>query len=213
MNTLKEVEQFVQLGGWTSKGKLNLDIGISNKGKNERDVTGNIKIANFELIHNKTVLSPTDTFTAAISSNVQLDSKMEPRQFNNTKIDIASWLGSGSITAEGFTPKTEEAPAVLKNGVTKGTFNLERITTLLHSLKSLPEEQNFTGTLDINARMNGDQVEKTAINLQADVSPFTFTSGDKEFSDEKISIDLEATANLAKQDFTITSMSLSSTPR
>ena len=211
-SALKEVEQFVQLGGWTSQGKLDLEIGISNNSKNERDVTGNIKIANFELIHNKTVLSPTDTFTAAISSNVQLDSKMEPRQFNNTKIDIASWLGSGSITAEGFTPKTEEAPAVLKNGVTKGTFNLERITTLLHSLKSLPEEQNFTGTLDINARMNGDQVEKTAINLQADVSPFTFTSGDKEFSDEKISIDLEATANLAKQDFTITSMSLSSTP-
>jgi len=211
-SALKEIEQFTQLGGWSSKGKLDFDIGISNKGKNERDVTGNIKIANFELILNKTVLSPTDTFTAAISSNVQLDSKMEPRQFNNTKIDIASWLGSGSITAEGFTPKTEEAPAVLKKGVTKGTFNLKRITTLLHSLKSLPEEQNFSGTLNVNATMSEDHVEKTAFNLNADVSPFTFTSGDKEFSDEKISIDLEASANLAKQDFTITSLSLSSTP-
>jgi len=211
-SALKEVEQFVQLGGWASKGKIDLGIGISNKGKNERDVTGNIKIVNFELIHNKTVISPTDTFTAAISSNVQLDPKMTPRQFNNTQIDITSWLGSGSITAEAFTPKTEKAPAVLKNGITKGTFNLERVTTLLHSLKSLPEEQKFTGTLDVVAAISGDQVEKSAINLQADVSPFTFTSGNKKLSDEKVSIDIKATANVAKQNFTITSLSLSSTP-
>jgi len=211
-SALNELEQFVQLGGWASKGKLDLDIGISNKGKNERDVTGNIKITNFELIHDKTVISPTDTFTAALSSNVQLDPKMTPRHFNNTKIDITSWLGSGSITAEAFTPKTEKAPAVLKNGVTKGTFNLERVTTLLHSLKSLPEEQKLAGTLDVVADVSVGQVEKSAINLQADVSPFTFTIGEKELSDEKVSIDIKATANVAKQDFTITSLSLSSTP-
>ena len=209
---LKEIEQFVQLEGLASKGKLDLDIGISSKGKDERDVTGNIHISNFELIHNKAVISPTDTFSAAFTSSVQLDPQMTPRQFNNTKIDISSWLGSGTITTEGFTPKTEKAPAVLKNGITKGTFNLERISTLLHSLKSLPEEQKFTGTLDVVANISGNQVDKSAINLQADVTPFSFTNGDKEFSDEKVSIALNAIANFFKQDVTITSLSLSSTP-
>lgn len=209
---LKEVEQFVQLGGLASKGKLDLDIGLTSKGKDQRDITGKIKIENFELSHNKTVLIPTDTFLAAFTSSVQLEPKMTPRQFNNTKIDISSWLGSGTITAEGFTPKTKKAPAVLKNGITKGTFNLERVTTLLHSLKSLPEEQMFTGTLDVVANISGDQVEKSAISLQADVTPFTFTSGDKELSDEKLSITLKATANIAKEDFTIQNLSLSSTP-
>lgn len=209
---LQELEKFVQLGGWASKGKLDLDLGISSTSKDKRDITGNIKIANFELIHNKKVISPTDTFIADISSSVQLSPEMTPLQFNNTKMNLKSWLGGGTITAEGFTPKKETAPAIIKNGVSKTTFNLERVTTLLHSLKSLPQDQKITGTLDLSAILDGSLNEKSSINLQADISPFTFTSGDKMLTEEKISVAIEATADIAKQDFTITGLNFSSNP-
>jgi len=209
---LKELEKFVQLGGWASKGKLDLDLGISSTSKDMRDITGNLKVANFELVHDKTVISPTDTFTAAITSSVELTPEMKPLQFSNTTIDITSWLGSGIMTAENFILKTETTPALLKKGVSKTTFNLERVTTLLHSLKTLPQEQTFGGILDLSAMMDGNQTQKSSINLQADISPFTFTSGDKELTEDKISVAIEATADIAKQNFTITGLNLSSQP-
>ena len=209
---LQELEKFVQLGGWASKGKLDLNLGISSTSKDMRDITGNINIANFELLQNKTVISPTDTFTGTITSSVKLTPEMTPLQFNNTTIAINSWLGNGTITAEDFILKTEKASAVLKNGTTKGTFNLKRITTLLHSLKTLPEEQTLAGTINLTATMDGQQAPKSSINLQADISPFTFTNGEKVLKDDKISVAMEATANIADQDFTITKLNLTSTP-
>ncbi len=209
---LKEVEKFVQLGGWTSKGKLDLDLGISSTSKNIRDITGKLKVANFELIHEKTVISPADTFTAAITSSVELSPEMKPLQFSNTTVDIKSWLGSGTITAENFILKTETTPALLAKGVSKTTLNLERVTTLLHSLKTLPQEQTLAGTLDLSAIIKGNQTQNPSINLHADISPFTFTSGDKVLKEDKISVDLAATADIAKQNFTITDFNLSSAP-
>lgn len=209
---LKELEKFVQLGGWASKGKLDLDLGISSTSKNIRDITGNLKVADFELIHDKTVISPADTFTAAITSSVELSPEMKPLQFSNTTVDAKSWLGSGTITAENFILKTETTPALLKKGVSKTTLSLERVTTLLHSLKTLPKEQTLAGTLDLSAIIQGNQTQNSSINLQADISPFTFTSGDKVLKEEKISVALEATADIAKQNFTITDFNLSSAP-
>ena len=209
---LHELEQFINLDGWTSEGKLDLDLNVSNTQKDLRDITGDIGITNFKLSHNKTAITPPSSFTAAITTTVLLSPEMVPREFNKTNINVTSWLGNATIEAERFVPKKQDTPAALTKGIAKGTFNLEPVTTLLHSLKTLPKEQSLAGLLDLSLSMTGEPVQKPTISLSANVSPFSFINGKQSLTDKKVTVVLEATASLLEQIFTIKDFQLSSSP-
>ncbi len=209
---LQELEQFINLDGWASAGKLDIDLKVSNSQKEQRDIKGNMQIANFELSHNATAITPASSFTANLASTVQLNPEMVPREFNKTKINVTSWLGNATVEAERFVPKDQDVPAALTKGIVTGTFNLEPLTTLLHSLKTLPQEQSLSGLLDLSLHVNGEPVHKPTILLSANVSPFNFKNGKQSLSDEKVTVALEAAANLLEQSFTIQDLNLSSSP-
>jgi hypothetical protein len=209
---LKEFEKFIDLNGWTSGGKLDLGLNITKSSEELRKLQGDITVAHFELNHNGVVISPADTFTAAITSNVQLNSEMIPREFNNVKVEFASWLGRGSIATERYAPSTDGSAAILKNFAAKTLFDLERITTLLHSLEALPREQSLTGPLELSLNITGEDVQEPTILLSANTNPFTFRNGEKSLTEEKVSLDLEATVNLPKESFIIKHLNLYSKP-
>ncbi|MFT5700695.1 MAG: hypothetical protein ACI8ZB_003580 [Desulforhopalus sp.] len=207
---LLEVEKFIDLNGWSSDGALDLNLLVGGDNKKQRDIKGDIKVANFKLSQNGKVISPADTLTATLASQVKLNSDMLPLEMSNTKIDFASWLGSGTISAERFIPETDTAPAVLKNGVAKGTFNLERITTLLHSLESLPQDESLSGSMQLSLRLTGENIKKPTLLLSSVVSPFSYQKGEKSLKDDKITIDLEADTDLVKQSFKLKNFKLTS---
>ena len=209
---LKELEQFIDLGGWNSGGKLDLNLNISNSKRDIRDISGDLKLADFTLNHKGAVISPADTLTAALSSTVHLSPEMTATEFTNSKLDLTSWLGKATVTAERFTPERDDAEALLKKAAVQGTFSLDRITTLLQSLQILPEEQSLAGSMDLSATVTGEQLQKPAVSLKADMSPFTYTDGEKSLTDTQVSLAIEATADLLKKNFDIKKFTLKSSP-
>lgn len=207
---LQELGKFITLDGWASRGKLALDLNITNNKNRLRKVVGSIKIADFELSHNGTVLSPAATLTAELSSDLQLNAEMLPIAIRNSKLDITSWLGSGAISLDNFIAKTDDSPAILTNATATGSFQLQRITSLLQSLETLPRDRHLAGTLQLDLHITGEHINQPTILLTAKVSPFTYQSGDKSLTDEQLSLEIEASADLRQQNFTIKSLVIGS---
>lgn len=211
-NALKEVEKFIDLGTLASDGKLHLTLDIAGDTEDVKDVTGKLMIDGFELQRDGVTISPKDTFAVDFISKLQLREGSALDQIGKSSIEFASWLGKGVLTVDSVTPPTENSSAKIKNGRLETNLDLDRVTTLLHSLKALPVEQNLSGPLDMGVTLVGDNLEQPSVAVVLNAQPFTFRNGDKSFSDESINLTIEAEADLAGKNYSLKNFNLESTP-
>jgi len=209
---LNEFAQFINLAGWNSKGKLDLNLKMSGSEKELKTISSDIKITDFELSHNGKQLSPSNTFTAAIKSNVHLNSEMKPEKFSDIRVDFTSWLGRGTLIAPSYTLRSADFPGVLDNGTVDAQLELEHITTLLHTLETIPQDQNFSGALDLSLQISGENIEKPSISLSAEISPFTYQTFERILTEEKIHLELEAGMDFPQKFYEIKNLNISSLP-
>lgn len=209
---LQELEKFIDLSGWSSDGKLDFNLDIVSKGDNLRAVTGNVVIDGFELRHNTTMIHPASSLTAKLTSIAELDSQLGVKEIGATEFIFSTRLGQGTVAGESFIVGSNERPAVLKNVIAKGNFDLERVTTLLHSLGTLSQEESVMGLLQYDARVTGENIEKLHLDLAVNVSPFSFHKKEKILSDEKITLELLAVSDLKQKSCIIDDLKFSTTP-
>ena len=196
---------------WAPAGKLAIELDVTGAGKENRAVTADMKVDNFKLSRNGTVLIPAAPFTSRITSEVQLDPKMNPTSLSNSTIDFLYGRATELLQWKTFVLKQLKRQALLQQGNSKATLTFERITTLLHALDSLPAEQSLAGALDLSINIDGE-LEKPAIALTADIHPLTFQNGEKTITEESVKLDMAASADLIAKNYTIKDFKLNSKP-
>lgn len=209
---LKELEKFIDLDGLESDGKLNLTLNTAGNEGNTTKITGNLLIDGFKLSYDKAEISPKDTLSVDFASELLLEDISILKEIRNTRIQFASWLGQGTVTADAIVPSTKEVPGIIKHGHMEGDFDLDRVTTLLHSIESLPKEQQLSGPLKLTAKVDGENIETPTVHFSLSASPFSYTSSDKKYTDDSVSMEVDAQIDLIEKKYDLRNLTFASTP-
>ncbi len=132
---LKEIEKFIQLDGWKSSGKMDLNLQVDTKSTELRSASAVVGITDFVLQQNDTIIAPRHTFTADMSSDLRLDQEMQPQEMLNTTVEFASLVGDGSIKLATFSPASGQNSLQFDGLDAALTFNLKNLTSLLQVFK------------------------------------------------------------------------------
>jgi len=211
-DALKELRKFIDLGGVESDGKFDLVLNIAGKADSLKKVTGNLGVDGFELDYDKAQISPKDTLAVTFESELHLEENSILKEITNTVVEFDTWPGKGVFSAAAIVPGDEKTPAIVKKGLLKGDFDLSRLTILLHSLGSLPREQQLTGPLQLTANLNGENIERPKVHFSLGVSPFAYVKGEQTFTDNNISMEVDAQIDLLARNYTLSNLTISSTP-
>ncbi|BHH83628.1 translocation/assembly module TamB domain-containing protein [Desulforhopalus sp. 52FAK] len=209
---LKELGKFIDLDGLESGGKLNLTLTTTGNEANTTQVTGNLLVDGFRLSYDKAEISPKDTLSVNFASELLLENNSILKEIRNTRLQFASWLGQGTVTANSIVPSTKETPGIIKQGHLKGNFDLDRLTTLLHSMESLPKEQHLSGPLKLTAKVDGENIETPTVHFSLNASPFTYTSSGKKYTDDSVNMEVDAHIDLIEKKYDLKNLTFASTP-
>jgi len=196
---LKEIGKFIQLDGWQSGGKINLNLQMAGKTETVRVVRGEAGITNFTLRYNDRVIAPLDTFKADLIADVRLGPEMRPREIVNSDLSFKSWAGSGSAVIKNLLLPSTEAAVSFKDFGFKGSFDLGRLTALLQTLELLPVDSRIGGMVNV---ATGATLQDDKLNLadtRLDIGDFLFQNGNQKFSEKELVLTTRGSADLKKK--------------
>jgi len=200
---LKEIEKFIQLEGWKSSGKMDLNLQVETKTESLRSLAGDIRIKDFMLQQKDRIIAPRHTLKANLATDMRLDEKMRLQETVNTTVDFQTWAGSGAATLKSFIPPFEQASVQLKDLGLKSSFNLNQVTALLQILSVLPENTRLAGKVDLDTLLsmkeNMIELDSTTMNIE----DFLFQDDKQKFSEEKIHLATRGSADLNKKTVTL----------
>lgn len=200
---LKEIEKFIQLEGWKSQGKMDLNLQMDTKTSSLRRVSGVISIKDFVLQQKDRVIAPRGTFKADVSTDLRLDQEMRPREILDTVLDFQSWIGSGAVTLKRLVPPSGQTRIQFDDLGFMGGFDLNHGTTLLQTLDLLPKDTRLTGKADIKTRLSlkNDTLELADTSLET--KNFQLKKAKQKFSEKKIQLTTRGSANLKQKSATL----------
>ncbi len=201
---LKEVGKFIQLEGWKSDGKMDLNLQMDTKTASLQAVVGEASITDFVLQQKDRTIAPRGTFKANLATDLRLDRKMSPEEILDTVFEFQSWAGSGTVNLKSLIPSSDQNSAQFENLVFKGTFDLGHLTALLQTLDVLPVDTQLAGRTNIDTRLSIKDNKIELGDSVIDLRDFLFKNKKQKFSEKEIvlttrgSVDLKAKAATLK---------------
>ncbi|NNK94708.1 MAG: hypothetical protein HKP41_10190, partial [Desulfobacterales bacterium] len=207
---MKEIAKFIQLDGWNSNGKLNLNLQVETKSAELRSTKTVVGITDFVLQQNDTIIAPRHSFTANMSSDLRLDQNMQPQEMLDTTVDFASWVGEASVKMATFFPASEQTSLHFDGLDAAGDFNLKHLSTMLQALKILPQDTTLAGQAKIEVRgllkQNQLQLDHALINT----SELLVSQGSKSARDQQLELTTAGTIHLGKRTIALEPVNLKS---
>lgn len=193
---LQEIEKFIQVGGWKTTGKMNLNLQVNAKNANLRAISADVTMNDFELQQKGRVIAPRGEFKAKLISDLFLDEQLRPKEMTETSLNIDSWLGKTSINAKKLKPPTDRTSLLIDQLEAKGSLKLDRLSVLLHSLEKLQNDTDFRGLMDFDSRisLNGDKIELSGVEI--DINDLLFQQETKKLNEKSIRITTQGKADL-----------------
>ncbi len=207
---MKEIAKFIQLDGWKSNGKMNLNLQVDTKSAELRSAVAVVGITDFVLQQNDTIIAPRHTFTANMSSDLRLDQDMQPQEMLNTTLDFASWVGDGSIKLATFLPASEQTSLQFDGLDAAGAFNLKNLTSLLQAFKALPQDTKLAGQAKIEAQGSLKQNQLRLDHALLDASEFLVSQGSKTARDQQLKLSTAGTIHLGERKIALEPINLKS---
>jgi len=200
---LKEIGKFIQLDGWQSGGKIDLDLQMVGKTERVRSVRGAAGITNFTLRYNDRVIAPRDTFKTDLTADVRLSPEMRPREIVSGDLSFKSWAGSGNAAIKNLLLPSGEAAVSLKDLGFKGSFDLGRLTALLQTLEVLPVDSRIGGMVNLATRVTLKGHKLNLGDTRVDIGNFVFQNGSQKFSDREMVFTTRGSADLKNKSATL----------
>lgn len=208
---LEEVGKFIQLEGWKSDGKMELNLQVDTKTESLRAVVGEVSIIDFVLQHKDRVIAPRDSLKTNLLTDLRLGREMRPKEMLDTTLDFQSWAGSGAVTMKNFNPPSDQIGAQVKDLDFKGTFDLDHLTALLQTLDVLPTDSRLAGKTDLNTRlsMKDNMVELGGTSMA--IRDFLFQNSKQKFSEKEIVLTTSGSVDLKGKTATLKPFELKTT--
>ncbi|MGW8193113.1 MAG: hypothetical protein ACWGOX_02500 [Desulforhopalus sp.] len=196
---LKEIEKFLDLADWKSAGKMNLDLQVSTKSADLRAVTSNIAIEDFLLNKGGKVIAPQGELKTKMTTDLRLDTGMQPHELLDTTVTTESWLGSSAATVEHIVLPSEQDRLQIKNLNVAGEIVLDRLSPLLQTLEGLPTDIQLTGKANLKTRLSANDDKLEIENVAMDVSDFFLKKNNKKLSGKDFQLSTRGSADLTKK--------------
>ena len=207
---MKEIAKFIQLDGWKSNGKLNLNLQVETKSAELRSTKAVVGITDFVLQQNDTIIAPRHSFTANMSSDLRLDQDMQPQEMLNTTVDFASWVGDGSIKLATFLPASEQTSLQFDGLDAAGNFNLKHLSTLLQAFKALPQDTKLAGQAKIEVQGSLKQNQLQLDHALIDATELLVSQGSKTAQDQQLKLTTAGTIHLGERKIVLEPVNLKS---
>ena len=207
---MKEIAKFIQLDGWKSDGKMNLNLQVDTKSAELRSAAAVVGITDFVLQQNDTIIAPRHTFTTNMSSDLRLDQDMQPQEMLNTTLGFASWVGDGSIKLATFLPASEQTSLQFDGLDAAGTFNLKNLTSLLQAFKALPQDTKLAGQAKIEVHGSLKKNQLQLDHAQLDATEFLVSQGSKTARDQHLKLTTAGTIHLGERKIALEPVNLKS---
>jgi hypothetical protein len=207
---MKEIAKFIQLDGWKSNGKLNLNLLVETKSAELRSTKAVVGITDFVLQQNDTIIAPQHSFSANMSSDLRLDQDMQPQEMLSTTVDFASWVGDGSIKLATFLPASEQTSLQFDGLDAAGNFNLKHLSTLLQGFKALPQDTMLAGLAKIEVKGSLKQSQLQLDHALIDATELLVSQGSKTAQDQQLKLTTAGTIHLGERKIALEPVDLKS---
>ena len=207
---LSEIEKFIQLEGWKSNGKMDLDLQVDMKSEQLRSAAAVVGITDFVLQHNDRVIAPRKSFTANMAADLRLGQDMQLQEMINTTVDFNSWVGNGSVNLGTFVPASEQTSLQFDGLDAAGSFDLKHLTALLQTLHTLPQDTKLAGQAKIEARglLRQNQLQLEHAVLEA--TDFLVSRGGNIAQDQQLKLTTAGTIHLGERKIALEPVNLKS---
>ncbi|MFW2365254.1 MAG: hypothetical protein ACN4GW_02495 [Desulforhopalus sp.] len=193
---LKEIEKFIEVEGWKSTGKMDLELQVNTKTKSQRAILANVAIKDFILQQNGRVIAPRNEFRAALNTDLSLDDELQPQEMTDMSVDIESWLGKTALRVEKLVPPSDKKSVRLDNLAVKGIFKLDQLTTLLQSLEKLPGDTTFAGSMNIDSQLSLSDDKLQFNEMEINVKDLQLQKASQKLREKNIRITTRGMADL-----------------
>lgn len=204
---LKEVEKFIQLEGWKSSGKMDLNVQLEKKSETLISTTADVNITNFVLQKDKQKFQE-----KKISLQTSGTVNLEKRSISLKPFDLRT-AGGRIALPEMLLSDWRNIPSGIKG---KGSIDLDlaMLKPLLADMLKLRPGTTVSGltVFQIDTDMTADTKQKF-IRLEGDIGPFEIAiKGRKPISEDSIRLAMDLKGDVLKQNFTLNKLSFSSVP-
>jgi len=200
---LKEVEKFIQLEGWKSNGKMNLNLQLETQSEIVRSVTADVGITDFVLRRKDRIIAPRNSFKACLVTDLYLDQDMHPQEIKNFSLDFQSWIGGGVMSLKKLVVPSQQVGSRFEDLDFKGDIYLQHLTTLLQTLDVLPQNTRFAGRVNVSSRLSFEDNILALGKTSIDAVDFVLQKDKQKFNEKKIQLITGGSVNLEKKSVSL----------
>ncbi len=208
---MTEIEKFIQLDGWKSNGKMDVNLQVETKSAELRSAAAIVNISDFTLQQHDTTIVPRHTFTAELASDLRLDQEMQPQEVLNTSVDFSSVVGDGSIKLATFLPASGQTSLQLEGLDAAVNLNLKNLTSLLQAVGVLPEDSRLAGNADIDAQLSFEAGRLALKQATVNATDLLFQKGGQTLSEKKMQLTTSGSVDLEKKSAALKPFELQTT--
>lgn len=206
-SALKEVEKFIQLEGWKSSGKMDMNVQLEKKSETLISTTTDVNITNFVLQKDKQKFHE-----KKISLQTSGIVDIEKRSISLKPFELRTDGGHIALP-ELLLSDWRNLPDGIK-GKGRVDLDLGMLKPLLADMLKLHPETTVAGltAFDIDTDMVADTKDKF-IRLAADIGPLEIAvKGKRPVSEDSIRLVMDLKGDILKQNFTLNKLIFSSGP-
>ena len=207
---MTEIEKFIQLDGWKSNGKLDVNLQVETKSAELRSASAVVGISDFTLQQHDTIIVPRHAFTADLASDLRLDQEMQPQEVLNTTVAFSSLFGDGSIKLATFLPASGQTSLQFEGLDAAVNLNLKNLTSLLQAIKALPQDTRLVGPARIEAQGSLKQNQLQLDNALFEAAELSVSQGGRTAQEQQLKLTTAGTIHLEERKVALEQVNLKS---
>ncbi|SDP63468.1 AsmA family protein [Desulforhopalus singaporensis] len=209
---LTRIARFIDLGGYSGYGSVNVAMKLTAKEKELRTITGDLAIADFTLKRGDTILIPAEEFGASVKADIRLDHSMRFRSADNLALDMTSWLGKTTVTADRIESGSEQKIDSITGLQLQAGLSPFHLTKLLHTFNKLPENMKLVGDKAIGVKLSVAEMGNQKVVGAGLIDGIKLATADGQPVDQRLSLKLDLDQAGDSGNLTVNSFEISSLP-